>query len=413
MWRHIDRSFWSSGILHLRTLEGFRQIMSHSHRMICQAIVAMVTINCVSMLEAGIIRHDRNDSDYTTQAANLDFAAVGIFQSDKSASSETTTVRGSGTLISHEWVLTSAHLSLGPSGRTFTVGGQTRAIVQIIRHPNWVVSPIIGDGADLMLIKLDAPVFEVTPASLISSNQSLVGQIATYTGYGETGDGFTGNVSGSAGTARAGENSIDQAGGIVGGIDYSENLVFADFDQPANATTNIMGSTAPKNFEYLPALYDSGGGVFIDDGGQQVMAALNSIVLLFNKDGGGGSWEYGDVIGATVIGPYLNWIEQMGTPSLLLGDADNDLLVTGADLIAIQENFGIIGSANGLLLGDADDNGMVTGTDIITVQQNYGSVVSISTSPTAPVGGIPEPATAIILTLAASLVTHRCCTRTA
>ena len=79
--------------------------------------------------------------------------------------------------------------------------------------------------------------------------------------------------------------------------------------------------------------------------------------------------------------------------SLLLGDANNDGQVTGADLIAVQQNFGGTGPADGLLLGDANDDGQVTGADLISVQQNFGNVLG-------PVGGtVPEPATAALLCL--------------
>ena len=52
-------------------------------------------------------------------------------------------------------------------------------------------------------------------------------------------------------------------------------------------------------------------------------------------------------------------------PQTLLGDANNDLRVTGADLIAVQQNFGASEPlpATGLLPGDANDDGQVTGGD--------------------------------------------------
>jgi len=73
-------------------------------------------------------------------------------------------------------------------------------------------------------------------------------------------------------------------------------------------------------------------------------------------------------------------------PTVLLGDANNDGQVTGADLIAVQQNFGNVGPPNdGTLLGDANDDGQVTGADLISVQQNFGNVLGAS--------AVPEPAT--------------------
>jgi hypothetical protein len=74
----------------------------------------------------------------------------------------------------------------------------------------------------------------------------------------------------------------------------------------------------------------------------------------------------------------------------LLGDANNDDQVTGADLISVQQNFGTVypsdPSCDGLGLGDANDDCQVTGADLISVQQNFGKV--------APTSAVPEPALA-------------------
>ena len=80
--------------------------------------------------------------------------------------------------------------------------------------------------------------------------------------------------------------------------------------------------------------------------------------------------------------------------ALLLGDANNDLQVTGADLITAQQNFGGTGPADGLLLGDANDDGLVTGQDLIAVQQNFGATL---TAPGAAL--VPEPVVGWLLGL--------------
>ena len=72
-------------------------------------------------------------------------------------------------------------------------------------------------------------------------------------------------------------------------------------------------------------------------------------------------------------GQFLNIIiTPANTP--LLGDANKDGQVTGADLIVVQQNFGNTGSDDGLLYGDANDDDQVTGADLIIVQQNFGNV---------------------------------------
>ena len=75
-----------------------------------------------------------------------------------------------------------------------------------------------------------------------------------------------------------------------------------------------------------------------------------------------------------------------GGPEPLTGDANNDLQVTGGDLISVQQNFGKVypsdPACDGMGLGDANDDCLVTGADLISVQQNFGKVAA------APV---PEP----------------------
>jgi hypothetical protein len=73
-------------------------------------------------------------------------------------------------------------------------------------------------------------------------------------------------------------------------------------------------------------------------------------------------------------------------PEPLIGDANGDGQVTGADLIAVQQNFGNSGDPG--ISGDANNDGLVTGADLISVQQNFGKAAA------APV---PEPATIALL----------------
>ena len=67
----------------------------------------------------------------------------------------------------------------------------------------------------------------------------------------------------------------------------------------------------------------------------------------------------------------------------------------------MQQSFGTDntnGTCDGLGLGDANDDCMVTGADLITVQQEFGSGLA------APV---PEPASMVMLLLVSGLLTRR------
>lgn len=98
----------------------------------------------------------------------------------------------------------------------------------------------------------------------------------------------------------------------------------------------------------------------------------------------------GDAVVPTHTIPYYDADAAFIAPQpLLLGDANQDGAVTGADLISVQKNFGNAGPPN--QLGDADRNGFVTGADLIVVQENFGNIA-------VPLA-VPEPASWIVLNL--------------
>ena len=84
----------------------------------------------------------------------------------------------------------------------------------------------------------------------------------------------------------------------------------------------------------------------------------------------------------------------------LYGDANNDGLVSGLDLIAVQQNFGAMGLDDGWLMGDADDNGSVTGADLIVVQQNFGVALSVAV--------VPEPVGSLVIVVGVFTAFLRC-----
>ena len=115
--------------------------------------------------------------------------------------------------------------------------------------------------------------------------------------------------------------------------------------------------------------------------GEVEQIVLVNHVLNLNLPGGTGDlFKFGD-------GDFAGLLQ------LLLGDANNDNLVTGLDLIAVQQNFGAAEAADpptGGLPGDANDDGLVTGLDLITVQQNFGASLAAAGSPA------PEPSTGCV-----------------
>jgi len=85
--------------------------------------------------------------------------------------------------------------------------------------------------------------------------------------------------------------------------------------------------------------------------------------------------------------------------TLLFGDANNDELVSGADFVATQGNFGATDlPADGLLLGDSNDDGIVSGADFVATQGAFGAFV-----PAASAAAVPEPTSFVLLCIGLAL----------
>lgn len=104
---------------------------------------------------------------------------------------------------------------------------------------------------------------------------------------------------------------------------------------------------------------------------------------------------------------YLNSVVRVEliANSSLFGDADNDFAVAGSDLLAVTNNFGSTGPADGLLLGDADDDGAVAGSDLLAVTNNFGSTLpgegNLASTP------IPEPSSVALAMLCVVLIARK------
>ena len=72
--------------------------------------------------------------------------------------------------------------------------------------------------------------------------------------------------------------------------------------------------------------------------------------------------------------------------------------LTANDRAALRHLYGLA-----LLLGDANNDGQVTGADLIAVQQNFGNVLGPASS------SVPEPATLAMLGLLGFALARRHC----
>jgi Trypsin/PEP-CTERM motif len=351
----------------------------------------------LALAQAGLIDDGANDADHIALAAQPQYDAVG-FTTRQNALNQTV-LDSSGILITPDWVLTASH-TLVAGGRpdtTFTIGGETRNIAQAIRNPNFTGQ--IEDGYDVALLKLDAPITNVTPAQLYTGTAaSLQGQTLTYVGYGRSGTGSTGDTI-PAGTKRAGNNIAEQLGFTLnpgaGQVVYSNQIMFADMDKQGGIGGNPLGGTNPINLEYLIALGDSGGGLFTEQNGQHFVAGVHSILFDFDPTGILG---YGDVMGSTTIEQSLTWIQDTIAPDPIVGDLNGNGFVGIDDLNIVLGNWNTGVSPGNLGLGDPSGDGFVGIDDLNLVLANWNA----GTPPTTGVltGLVPEPGSIALLATA-------------
>jgi len=365
--------------------------------------VCVLTLSAASA-QAGIIDDNALDADHQNLANQSQYDAVGtVFRLNNQSQ---LVVDSSGILLNENWVLTAAHTEVakGRAGSTFEVNGEVRNVIDAIQHPSFID---IEDGWDLGLLKLDAPINNVTPAQLYTGTAaSLVGETLTYVGYGRSGTGSTGDTI-AAGTKRAGNNKGDQLGytlnpGQPDEIIYSNQIIFADMDDPPGGLPygNPVGSNIAINNEYLIALGDSGGGLFFEDNGQHFLTGVHS--LLFNFDPFN-ELGYGDMMGSTTIELALNWIIDTIAPPPIIGDLDGDGFVGLDDIDIILANWNTNVTPGDLSMGDATGEGFVGLDDLDVVLNNWNAGTPPSLANTF--GQVPEPGTAALLGIAGTYLT--------
>jgi len=255
-------------------------------RIVVLAVMAVLSAGALWPVIGGTIRHDVDDSEYTSLAAEAPYRCVGSLSAPG--------MFASGTLVANNYVLTAAHVAEAGGTMTFSLpGGPYTRVWQTI-HPDWTGD--VGDGGDFALIRLGTLVLNTQPAVLYTATDEL-GQTGVVVGFGKTGNGDDGAFL-PAGTKRAGENAWERTGAFKG---WSTSLLLADFDSPSQ-NKNEFGSPVPLDLEYCVAEGDSGGGLFLDDAGQQKLGGVVSL-LWPNLDA-----MYGWVTGVGRVSSHVDWL---------------------------------------------------------------------------------------------------------
>ena len=96
---------------------------------------------------------------------------------------------------------------------------------------------------------------------------------------------------------------------------------------------------------------------------------------------------------------YVDNLVATGILAALLGDANQDGVVSADDYASVQAQFGNTGDPGGSLLGDANHDGVVSADDYASVQANFGN--------TSGAGAVPEPATMGLLAIGLIAVLRR------
>jgi hypothetical protein len=270
-----------------------------------RVVGVVIPLVVVISANAGVIRHDVNDSAYQAYGNQSQFDSVGLLTMTTSIGTRLC----SSTLINEQWALTAAHCfdgvpvlsssfaALGNGGFAFS------SIAEVVVHPDWIPGTFTT-GSDLALVRLSQPVPNFPVAGLYTGSNEL-GLLGSSIGYGATGTGLTGDVPGSFGTKRGGTNDIDILGSSRG---WNENILVTDFDNPINEDDSLFGSNIPTDLEIQVGAGDSGGALFIQEGGVWTLAGVTSFIA--SADGSPDA-DYGDMSAYTRVSAYADWINSV------------------------------------------------------------------------------------------------------
>ena len=234
-------------------------------------LIAYVSLSTASV-HAIVIRHDQLDARYLELAKG--FTAYGDV------------VEAGSTLIAPRWLLTAGHVAkvITPYTSYASVNGKLYTIDRVVMHPDYVAAGLRG-RTDLALLRLTTSVEGVEPVRLHKTPDEA-GQVVTFFGRGQTGNGLTGPTGGD-GKMRGATNKVES-------VDPT-SVIFL-FDQPETAT-ELEGISGPG---------DSGGPALLKVRGEWTIVGVSSQ----NKGAGQGPCRYGTTEFYARVSTAVGWIEE-------------------------------------------------------------------------------------------------------
>lgn len=242
-------------------------------------ISSLIAFLFIFPLQAITILHTVDEQSYLDLAAP--YNAVGRILIPGRA--------GSGTLISHNQILTAAHVVTDSNDRTLvTAAGSINflmgtnvsnpsyslSIASVSVHPLWASSGDNGYIYDLAVLTLTTSFFDVTPIGLSDVDPS--GMVGTMVGYGMNGTGLPSSTLILDGYRRAAQNMID----------FDSPAIYTDFDAPSPYSTNVFGNSVPLALEGSVFSGDSGGPMLVEVAGQmQIVGVQHAVANLYGAPG--------------------------------------------------------------------------------------------------------------------------------